>query len=186
LTEEGRLFDESGSWKRDLRVDTIDVPEGVRLVIGRRLDRLGEHARKGLTAAAVIGRVFPLDVLQAILETSEDAVLDAIDEAERAHIIAAEQGVREARYGFVHELIRTTLVSGLSLPRRQRLHVKIADAIERLRAASLENHTSALRIISIKPEPAPMCSARQRFSCVPAARQCQQAPSRSCSSSAIR
>jgi hypothetical protein len=33
----------------------LDVPEGVRLVIGRRLDRLGERARKVLTAAAVIG-----------------------------------------------------------------------------------------------------------------------------------
>jgi predicted ATPase len=39
----------------------IDVPEGVRLVIGRRLDRLGEQARKVLTAAAVIGRTFPID-----------------------------------------------------------------------------------------------------------------------------
>ncbi len=48
------------------------------------------------------------------------------------------------RYGFVHELIRTTLVNALSLPRRQRLHLKIADAVERLRAASLESHASML------------------------------------------
>jgi len=44
----------------------------------------------------------------------------------------------------VHELIRTTLVTDLSLPRRQRLHLKIADALERLRAASLESHASVL------------------------------------------
>jgi predicted ATPase len=44
----------------------IDVPEGVRLVIGRRLDRLGKQARRVLTAAAVIGRTFPIDVLQAV------------------------------------------------------------------------------------------------------------------------
>jgi predicted ATPase len=51
---------------------------------------------------------------------------------------------RTAQYGFVHELIRATLVSGLSLPRRQRVHLKIADALERLRASSLDRHVSAL------------------------------------------
>jgi eukaryotic-like serine/threonine-protein kinase len=144
LSEEGKLFDASGAWKTDLRVDSIDVPEGVRLVIGRRLDRLGDHGRKLLTAAAVIGRTFPLDVLQAVVESAEDEVLDAIEEAERAQLIAAEAQQRSPRYGFVHELIRTTLVAGLSLPRRQRLHLKIADVLERLRAAALESHASVL------------------------------------------
>ena len=144
LSEEGKLFDASGAWKADLRVDTIEVPEGVRLVIGRRLDRLGAHARTVLTAAAVIGRTFPLDVVQACVDLSDDEVLDAIEEAERAQLVAADTSQRTARYGFVHELIRTTLVNGLSLPRRQRLHLKIADALERLRAASLDSHASVL------------------------------------------
>ena len=144
LREEGRLFDASGAWKADLRVDAIEVPEGVRLVIGRRLDRLGEGARKVLTAAAVIGRTFPLDVLQAVVGGAEDEVLDAIEEAERTQLIAAEGSQRTPRYGFVHELIRTTLLAGLSLPRRQRWHLKIADVLERMRAGSLESHASVL------------------------------------------
>ena len=144
LSEEGKLFDETGAWKADLRVDTIEVPEGVRLVIGRRLDRLGAQARTVLTAAAVVGRTFPLDVVQACVDLSDDQVLDAIEDAERAQLVAADTTQRTARYGFVHELIRTTLVSGLSLPRRQRLHLKIADALERLRAASLDSHASVL------------------------------------------
>ena len=144
LAEEGRLFDGTGAWRPDLRMGAIDVPEGVRLVIGRRLDRLGEKARKVLTAAAVIGRTFPLDVLQAVVDVSDDEVLDAIEEAERAQLVAPEASQRTAQYGFVHELIRATLVSGLSLPRRQRVHLKIAEALERLRAGSLERHVSAL------------------------------------------
>jgi len=144
LAEEGKLFDASGAWKADLRVDTIEVPESVRLVIGRRLQRLGEQTRKVLTAAAVIGRTFPLDVLQAVVDLSEDEVLDAIEEAERAHLVVSNAHQRTARYGFVHELTRTTIAGGQSLPRRQRLHLKIADALERLRAASLESHASVL------------------------------------------
>ena len=144
LAEEGRLFDATGAWRADLRMGAIDVPEGVRLVIGRRLDRLGEQARKVLMAAAVIGRTFPIDVLQAVVDVSEDEVLDAIEEAERAQLVAPEASQRTAQYGFVHELIRATLVSGLSLPRRQRVHLKIADALERLRTTSLDRHVSAL------------------------------------------
>lgn len=144
LSEEGKLFDASGAWRADLRVDTIEVPEGVRLVIGRRLDRLGAHARTVLTAAAIIGRTFPLDLVQACVDLSDDEVLDAIEEAERAQLVAVDATQRTARYGFVHELIRTTLINGLSLPRRQRLHLKIADALERLRAASLDSHASVL------------------------------------------
>src|SRR5215470_7493789 len=33
LSEEGQLFEDSGAWRRDLRLDALDVPEGVRLVI---------------------------------------------------------------------------------------------------------------------------------------------------------
>ena len=144
LAEEGRLFDATGGWRTDLRIGAIDVPEGVRLVIGRRLDRLGATARKVLIAAAVIGRTFPIDVLQAVVDVSDEEVLDAIEEAARAQLVAPEASQRTARYGFVHELIRATLISGLLLPRRQRLHLKIADILERLRAASLDTHVSAL------------------------------------------
>jgi tetratricopeptide (TPR) repeat protein len=144
LAEEARLFDERGAWKADLRLDTIEVPQGVRLVIGRRMERLGELAIKVLTSAAVIGRMFPLDVLEAVADASPEDVLDAVDEAERAQLVSSTPGVREARYEFVHELIRTTLLGDLSMPRRQRLHLKIADVLERLRGRSLDSHASVV------------------------------------------
>jgi len=144
LDEEGRLFDANRRWRADLRVDTIEVPEGVRLVVGRRLDRLGEQAKKVLTAAAVIGRTFPLDVLEAVVDVSGDETLDAVEEAERAQLVAIQPGRRVVRYGFVHELIRTTLVGGLSLPRRQRLHLRIADALQKTRGGFGEAHASVL------------------------------------------
>lgn len=79
LSEEGKRFDAGGAWK----VDAIDVLEGVRLVIGRRLERLGEQARKVPTAAAVIGRTFPLDLLEAV--DLHDDRSDFVDGGEQNH-----------------------------------------------------------------------------------------------------
>jgi tetratricopeptide (TPR) repeat protein len=144
LSEEGKLFEGDRSWKRNLRIVDLEVPEGVRLVIGRRLERLGDETRRVLTNAAVIGRSFSLRVLEAIEDQDSDRVLDAIEDAERAHLVAPVVGGREPRYMFAHELIRQTLSGGLSLPRRQRLHLKIADAIERVYAPSIDKHVSML------------------------------------------
>ena len=144
LSEEGRLFDEKGEWRSGLRADELHVPEGVRLVIGRRLKRLGEEARRVLTTAAVIGRSFNLRLLEDLENARPDAALDAVEEAERAQLVVAERSGREMRYRFVHELIRQTLAEGLSMPRRQRLHARVADAMERIYAANIESQAGAL------------------------------------------
>jgi tRNA A-37 threonylcarbamoyl transferase component Bud32/tetratricopeptide (TPR) repeat protein len=130
LQEEGRLFDAAGAWRTDLTVDELDVPEGVRLVIGRRLERLSPECRAVLSSAAVIGSRFDLSVLEALGEQSEDVLFDAIDDATRAHLVVEQRGARAVVYTFAHELIRQTLLAALPLPRRQRRHLKIASAME--------------------------------------------------------
>jgi class 3 adenylate cyclase/tetratricopeptide (TPR) repeat protein len=139
LVEEGKLLDPAGRFRADLQVDELDVPEGVRLVIGRRLERLSDTARKILAGAAVIGRAFTFDLLQALSDLSVEELLDAVEEAERARLIVSTEGP-EARYTFGHELIRQTLLANIVLPRRQRLHLQIADAIEEVRSSDLEQH----------------------------------------------
>lgn len=124
LSEEGRLFDHAGQWRTDLSVDDLEVPESIRLVIGRRLQRVGEDTRKALIAAAVIGRTFSFDLLEKVVEPSGDELLDAVDEALASHLIAAAPG---GSFSFIHELIRQTLLANVTLPRHQRLHVRIGE-----------------------------------------------------------
>jgi tetratricopeptide (TPR) repeat protein len=50
----------------------------------------------------------------------------------------------EARFTFAHELIRQTLVSGLSLPRRQRLHLRVAETMEQVYGKDAELYASDL------------------------------------------
>ena len=112
LVDEGTLFDASGAWRAELKVETLQVPDGVRLIIGRRLDRLSEPTRRVLTTAALIGRLFSSAILEALEAASPIRALDALEEAERAHLIVAESTGREPRYRFAHELIRQTLADG--------------------------------------------------------------------------
>src|ERR1700676_5043163 len=98
LSEEGKLFDANGKWLPGLHVEKLQVPEGVRLVVGRRLDRLGEDARRILTTAAVMGRSFSLRLLEELENRNPDAVLDAIEEAEGTHLVLPETDGRDARY----------------------------------------------------------------------------------------
>ena len=138
LCEENGLLDDEGRWREGIHLGEIDVPEGVRLVIGRRLERLDETALKILTVAAVLGRTFDYELLAATSDSDEDTLLDAIEDAQKLTLISPLGSVpSETRYEFVHELIRQTLISGISLPRRQRLHLRVATAMEKLYDASL-------------------------------------------------
>ncbi|MEA2212901.1 MAG: hypothetical protein QOF83_2849 [Solirubrobacteraceae bacterium] len=148
LVESGGLLDERGAISADVRIDEFDVPANVLLVTGQRLDRLTEPARRMLTLAAVIGRRFGYGLLEAVGDVDQETLLDAIEEAERARLIVAEPSRGEARFRFAHELVRQTLLVRISAPRRQRYHLRVADALEQgchaaeleLRAADVADH----------------------------------------------
>ena len=145
LVEEGVLFSkqEPGVWRADLGVDDLQVPEGVRLVLARRLQRVAEETRRVLTSAAVVGRSFNFALLEGLGDVPGDGLLTALEEAEAAHLIVTVPG-REPRWEFSHALIRQTLTGALSLPRRQQLHRRIAEAIEATTGAAFETHTADL------------------------------------------
>ena len=65
LLEEGKILDASGQFRSDLRLSELGVPENVRLVVGKRLDRLSQESRQALAAAAVIGRSFSFKLLES-------------------------------------------------------------------------------------------------------------------------
>jgi predicted ATPase len=107
---------------------TIRLPEGIREVIGRRLNQLSVSCNEILAIAAVIGREFALDVLvRAGQPRTEEAVLEALDEAIGAHIVE-ESG--PGLYQFTHTLMRITLYDELRTGQRRRLHHTVGEAIE--------------------------------------------------------
>ena len=128
LQDENRLYDESGSFRTDLKIAELEVPQSVRLVIGRRLERLAKPTQKILGSAAVIGRHFSFKVLQAAV--GSDGLLDCIDEAEKAGLIFSSATTPDASFEFSHELIRQVVLCNQSAARRQQLHLQVAGAVE--------------------------------------------------------
>ena len=103
----------------------IAVPEGVKELIGRRLEQLSEPTNRVLGVASVVGRRFDLTLLETLL--SDDDVLDALEEATDRGLVR-EAGVD--RFAFAHALVREALYESQSTSRRVRLHRRIGEALE--------------------------------------------------------
>ena len=137
LIEEGKVFDAAGQFRTDLEIDESDVPENVRLIIGRRLERLDEKEKQVLAAAAVIGRSFSFQLLTGISQTDVDELFTVIEKAQEMGIIIPSSEGPERPFTFAHELVRQTLLAGISSPRRQHLHSRVAEEIEKLSSGAV-------------------------------------------------
>ena len=133
LREVVRFLRQQGQFDAALDGQTrpaVRIPEGVREVIGRRLNLLSAPCNAVLALAAVVGREFTVDILvRAAADRAEDEVSQAIDEALDARIL---EETAPDRYQFTHALIRMTLYDELRSGQRRRLHRAVGEAIEAL------------------------------------------------------
>lgn len=134
-----------GEWTRTGDLPGVSIPEGVRQVVARRLTRLSDNAQKLLTHAAVFSGGFDFGVLPAMTGLSEDALLDAIDEALAARMLEPS-GNGPERYDFVHAIVRHTLAETWSPSRRVRVHRRAAEALAALYAANPRPHAAELAV----------------------------------------
>lgn len=130
LIERGSVRRESGQWKR-CEVGELVIPQSVKEAIGNRLDRISPESNEVLRTAAVLGKTFTFEELMATAANlAEDAVLDGLDEAVAAQLIAAGSG---ESFTFTHDKIREVLYEELNPIRRRRLHRQAAEGLERHR-----------------------------------------------------
>ena len=130
LAGEGRLgHAEAGS-----PALAASLPEGLRAVVAERLGRLSDRCHRVLEAAAVLGRDFELRVLQPVSGLDGDRLLELLEDAEAARVVAEVPGGL-GRWRFAHALVREVLYEGLPAARRVRLHGRAGEALEAVAAA---------------------------------------------------
>jgi DNA-binding CsgD family transcriptional regulator len=121
------------------------LPLGLRDVIGVRLARMSASTNRVLSAAAVIGREFRINVLLELIPDSEEAVYTALEEATGTGIIEEQRAIgATASYAFAHALFRQVLYEALLAPRRIHLHQQLARILEELYATRLDEHAAEL------------------------------------------
>lgn len=126
LFENGTLAADTKGWHSELDTITqdyreIEAPTAISDVILRRTERLGSGAVRTLQAAAVLGASFTPNLLAELLESSELAQQDALEELERSGMVLGN--------AFRHDLIRQSVYRAVAPGRRTLLHARAAAAL---------------------------------------------------------
>jgi class 3 adenylate cyclase/tetratricopeptide (TPR) repeat protein len=140
LIKEGKVFDQQGDRAAHVETNQLSIPDSVREIINARLLKLSEPANRILSIGAAFNGAFSFEVVSAAAGFDEEAALDAIDEALNAQLL--RPGTDSDHFEFVHALIRQTLYSDLSPPRRARMHRQIAEHMERLWGERAAEHAA--------------------------------------------
>ncbi|MGI5492674.1 AAA family ATPase [Microtetraspora malaysiensis] len=90
------------------------LPQRVRVLVRRRLDRLSREARHLVEAAAVLGRSFSPEDVAELLGAGPATLLPALEEALEAGLLAAAGDMLTFR----HELVWRAVLAGLPRPLR--------------------------------------------------------------------
>lgn len=130
MIDGGALVPANGGWSFDRDVP-VEVPETVEKVILARVDRLDSDAREVLAAAAVLGRQFTLDLLEAVA-SDPGAVRGALRTLQRAELVREGARWPEPVFRFRHSLIQEAAYGSLLRRHRQELHRRAAEGIEGL------------------------------------------------------
>ena len=114
------------------------IPAGrsrVQSVVAARLALLSEEARAVAEVAAAVGRDFRFDILAEASDLEEPALVRALDELWRRHIVRVQD---EERWDFTHDRIREVAYSGIGPARARLIHRRIAHGMELLFANHLD------------------------------------------------
>lgn len=138
LTEEG--FFTGG---RESEFPTLGVPAGVREIVLRRTERLGDDCLRLLRVAALAGRRIDSAMLEHACELERHGVLSAVDRAVAARLLAVDRA-SHSTVDFAHDLIREALDATVSVAEGVDIHHRIAVAIESVHAGDLDDHLAEL------------------------------------------
>ena len=145
LIERGLIERREGRWVATADIESVDIPETLHGLLLARIDQLPDEARRSLRVAAVIGRQFPLRVLERVLGEPEAsattraerqgalmAVDTQVDTLEAKGLIRVASYRPELEYLFRHWLVQDAAYGSLLKQERRELHRQVGEALESL------------------------------------------------------
>ena len=138
LAERGVLRGEPGAYLSAAEVGEVSVPVTLHATIAARIDRLDPKAKRTLSAAAVIGSRFSLELLETL------GIEPILEDLVVAELIDQVSFTRQAEYVFHHPLIRAVAYEAQLKSDRAELHRRVAAAIESRDPAAAEENAALI------------------------------------------
>ncbi|MFY9530824.1 MAG: protein kinase [Candidatus Acidiferrales bacterium] len=138
LSERGDIARTNGHWTltRPLSEMDLEVPEGVRSMIRKKIEALDEEDRRALQYASIEGEEFTSTVLARLLGVDDLALEERLDRLDKVHRWIQTRGEEEfpdgalaTRYRFAHALYQNVLYGDLVSKRRILLHRQVGEQL---------------------------------------------------------
>lgn len=141
LVEDGTVFRTEKGWDRK-PIRELRVPNTVRTILKSRLSKLDPETMSVLVLASVTGLEFDFEVLREVTQIDEDKLLERLETALASGLVhePSQRGV----FRFVDNRIRELLLDDLSKIRRGKYHQRIAEAMEKVYAKSLDRRAELI------------------------------------------
>jgi class 3 adenylate cyclase len=137
--QEAGAGDRSRSWSVSIR---HLLPSSLEGLLVARIDRLPAGPRQLMQVAAVVGRQFPVRVVERVSESGP--VQEDLAALLRADLVREVRRYPDLECAFRHGLIREAALETLTADRLRQLHGRVAAAYEALFAGSLDDHLAVL------------------------------------------
>jgi class 3 adenylate cyclase/tetratricopeptide (TPR) repeat protein len=131
LIDQGAVVGKEGSFEVTDKIAGVVIPPTINDVLIARIDRLEERSRELVKVASVIGRSFFDRILKDVAK-SIDQIDSRLAYLKNLQLIRDRVRHKELEYLFKHALAQEAAYNSTLLQKRRALHVKVAQAIERI------------------------------------------------------
>jgi class 3 adenylate cyclase/tetratricopeptide (TPR) repeat protein len=143
LFEQGVLL-RNGGVKLAKQLDEVRIPATVQAILASRIDRLAAPEKELLQILAVLGREFPLALVQRVAGRADDELEQMLSVLQLAEFIYEQPTMDDREYTFKHTLTQEVAYGSMLAGRRRSLHALAAQAIEVVYADGLDDYLSEL------------------------------------------
>ena len=130
VLESGLLTDAGDHYELAGPLPPLAIPSTLYNSLLARLDRLAP-VKEVAQIGAVIGREFSHELLAAVADRSEAELQAALDQLVSSELVYRRGAPPEATYSFKHALVQDVAYGTLLKSRRQQLHGRIAEVLEK-------------------------------------------------------
>ena len=133
LINEGVLMKRNERWIIDTKIDPKKIPDSIQGLLTARIDRLPLSAKLTLRVASIIGRTFPEQILDDVLEqiAPDITLMKQLNTLESIGMVKVAQVRPELTYQFQHILLHDAAYDSIFETDRKDLHLKVGEALEK-------------------------------------------------------